>query len=41
MNSLPHELHITIASHLSSPTDLSNYRLTNKRSTLIGAEFLF
>jgi hypothetical protein len=41
MNSLPHELHCTIASHLIDRTDLATYRLTNKRTALAGAEFLF
>jgi hypothetical protein len=41
MNSLPHELHCAIASHLIDRTDLATYRLTNKRTALAGAEFLF
>jgi hypothetical protein len=41
MNSLPHELHCTIAYHLIDRTDIANYRLTNKRTALAGAEFLF
>jgi hypothetical protein len=40
MNSLPTELHIAIASHLTPPS-LANYRLTNKRATIIGAEIIF
>jgi hypothetical protein len=41
MNSLPHELHCTIASHLIDRNDLATYRLTNKRTALAGAKFLF
>jgi hypothetical protein len=41
MNSLPHELHCAIASHLIDRTDLATYRLTNKRTAIAGAEFLF